>query len=93
MNDNEREPEVLNSAGGERPPVIEDQRLSHRRRDAEALSIIGAFLSILAALVLVGVIMHRDGAGMKVGVVAGILLLVIGFVTVGIGLRLKRSPG
>lgn len=72
--------------------MSDDPQHTHRQRDAEALTIIGAFFAILAALVLIGVIMHHEGGDAAVGIGAGIILLVIGLGSVSIGRRLRRGP-
>jgi hypothetical protein len=69
----------------------DDQQHVHRRRDAEALTIIGCFFVLLAGLVLIGVIVHRD-EGMAVGIGAGVLLMLIGAAAVYVGARLRRKP-
>lgn len=70
----------------------DDQKQTHRRRDAEVLTIIGSFLSILAVLVLIGTIFQGRGEGMVVGIGAGVLLLLIGLGTASLGLRWLRNP-
>lgn len=69
----------------------DDQQQSHRRRDAEALTIIGAFFAVLAVMVLIGVVWFDRGDSLAVGAGAGLLLLVIGLGGVYVGRRLKRS--
>ncbi len=70
-----------------------EQALAHRRRDAEALTIIGAFFAILAVMVLIGVVLHHElRAGLIVGLIAGVLLLAAGIGAVYIGIRLRRAP-
>jgi len=70
----------------------DDQKQTHRRRDAEVLTIIGSFLSILAVLVLIGTIFQGRGEGMVVGIGAGLLLLLIGLGAASLGLRWLRNP-
>ena len=63
---------------------------AHRKRDAEALTIIGFFFAVLAVLVLIGVVWHDRGRGLAVGIGAGVLLLTVGIGAVAIGVRLRR---
>ncbi len=72
--------------------MSDDQQQMHRRRDAETLKIIGGFFAILAVLVLIGVIWHDSGEGLAVGIGAGVILLLIGLVSVRIGMHLGRGP-
>lgn len=70
-----------------------EQARAHRRRDAEALTIIGAFFAVLSVMVLIGVVLHHEvRAGLIVGLIAGVLLLAAGIGAIRIGMRLRRDP-
>ena len=90
MADDKRESGVPPGASSDDPRSAEETRQSHRRRDAEAITIIGAFFAVLALLVLIGVLVHRS-EGMAVGVCAGSLLLLIGLGSVWTGMRWRRG--
>lgn len=93
MTDDQQPTEALDYATVPAEPVSPaTTRGEHRRRDAEALTIIGAFFALLAVLVLVGVIWHDRGPGLPVGIGAGLLLLLVGVGAVAIGRRLRRVP-
>lgn len=70
----------------------DDARESHRKRDAESLTIIGAFFALMAFLVLIGVVWHDRGVGLAVGIVAGLILMAVGVGAVLLGVRIKRRP-
>ncbi|MGI6460259.1 MAG: hypothetical protein ACOX5J_09215 [Candidatus Hydrogenedentales bacterium] len=57
--------------------------LSHVKRDAEALFIIGLFLVFLAAIVLVATIFQAPGHARVVNGTAGLVLMLIGAAMAG----------
>lgn len=69
--------------------MSEEQRGEHRQRDSESLLIMGAFLIVLAVLVLFGVTVE-EGMPALVSAVAGIVLLGIGLGAVFLGLRFRK---
>jgi cell division protein FtsW (lipid II flippase) len=71
--------------------MSDDLRKSHKLRDAEAFAIIGAFFMVLATIVLFGVIRNDTGTSLLVGVLAGLLLMLVGAAGVVFGIRIKRS--
>ncbi|MBN1344708.1 MAG: hypothetical protein JXQ73_18595 [Phycisphaerae bacterium] len=77
-------------SGAEGPTFANHDPASHRRRDAEAMTIIGGFLAILAALVLIGVVWNDEGLSLRVGIGAGALLMAVGLGGVFLGMRLRR---
>jgi hypothetical protein len=58
--------------------VSDQDPLSHVKRDAEALLILGAFLAFLAVIVLVATVFQAPGHARVVNGGAGLALLLIG---------------
>ncbi len=93
MSDDKDKSTLLEYATGDEdaPQFSGQDAASHRRRDSEALTIIGGFFMLLAVLVLIGVVLeHEHQMGLIVGAIAGVLLLIIGGLTVYIGRRLSK---
>ena len=63
--------------------VSDQDPLSHVKRDAEALFIIGLFLVFLAAIVLVATIFQAPGHARVVNGAAGLVLMLIGAAMAG----------
>lgn len=62
----------------------------HRERDAASFTIIGGFFAVLSVFVLIGTFFEDRGHGQIVNVAAGLILLIVGIVMLGLGRRLRN---
>ena len=63
----------------------------HSRRDAETFLVLGAFMTLLALVVLAGIFFEPEAHAMIVNAVAGLVLLAVGVGFCVRGLQIKKT--
>jgi len=73
------------------PGMSPEEQAKHRTRDSETLTILGAFVTVLAIAVIIGTFFAERPHAMVVNAIAGVVLLIAGGVLVWRG-RVLAKP-